>query len=58
VALPILKRHNAPFLMYVPTGGPTRTLQAWWIGLRELIAHMISAHYLFLGTIAFPVRLR
>jgi peptidoglycan/xylan/chitin deacetylase (PgdA/CDA1 family) len=37
VALPILKRHNAPFLMYVPTGGPTRTLQAWWLGLRELI---------------------
>ena len=26
-----------PFLMYVPTGGPTRTLQAWWLGLRELI---------------------
>jgi len=37
VALPILERHNAPFLIYVPTGGPTRTLQAWWLGLRELI---------------------
>ncbi|MBO4227685.1 polysaccharide deacetylase family protein [Bradyrhizobium neotropicale] len=37
VALPILERHNAPFLMYVPTGAPTRTLQAWWLGLRELI---------------------
>jgi peptidoglycan/xylan/chitin deacetylase (PgdA/CDA1 family) len=37
VALPILERHNAPFLMYVPTGSPTRTLQAWWLGLRELI---------------------
>jgi hypothetical protein len=24
-------------LMYVPTGSPTRTLQAWWLGLRELI---------------------
>ncbi|WFU38855.1 polysaccharide deacetylase family protein [Bradyrhizobium sp. CB82] len=36
VALPILERHNAPFLMYVPTGAPTRTLQAWWLGLREL----------------------
>jgi Polysaccharide deacetylase len=23
--------------MYVPTGAPTRTLQAWWLGLRELI---------------------
>jgi peptidoglycan/xylan/chitin deacetylase (PgdA/CDA1 family) len=37
VALPILERHNAPFLVYVPTGAPTRTLQAWWLGLRELI---------------------
>ncbi|WLA67663.1 polysaccharide deacetylase family protein [Bradyrhizobium diazoefficiens] len=37
VALPILERHNAPFLIYVPTGAPTRTLNAWWLGLRELI---------------------
>jgi peptidoglycan/xylan/chitin deacetylase (PgdA/CDA1 family) len=37
VALPILERHNAPFHMYVPTGAPTRALQAWWLGLRELI---------------------
>lgn len=37
VALPILERHNAPFIMYVPTGAPTRTLNAWWLGLRELI---------------------
>lgn len=36
VALPILERHSAPFLMYVPTGAPTRTLQTWWLGLREL----------------------
>jgi peptidoglycan/xylan/chitin deacetylase (PgdA/CDA1 family) len=34
MALPILERHNAPFLIYVPTGGPARTLQAWWLGLR------------------------
>src|SRR5947208_11340637 len=37
VALPILERHDAPFLMYVPTGAPRRTLQAWWLGLRELM---------------------
>ncbi|MBR1155812.1 polysaccharide deacetylase family protein [Bradyrhizobium sp. JYMT SZCCT0428] len=37
VALPILERHNAPFMMYVPTGAPTRTLESWWLGLRELI---------------------
>jgi peptidoglycan/xylan/chitin deacetylase (PgdA/CDA1 family) len=37
VALPILERHDARFLMYVPTCAPTRTFQAWWLGLRELI---------------------
>jgi peptidoglycan/xylan/chitin deacetylase (PgdA/CDA1 family) len=36
VALPILERHNAPFTMYIPTGAPKRTLQSWWLGLREL----------------------
>lgn len=35
-ALPILERHNAPFLIYVPTGAPKRTLQSWWLGLREM----------------------
>ncbi|UGY17341.1 polysaccharide deacetylase family protein [Bradyrhizobium septentrionale] len=35
-ALPILERHNAPFTVYVPTGAVTRTLQPWWLGLREL----------------------
>lgn len=37
VALPILERHNAPFMMYVPTAALTRTLQSWWLGLRELV---------------------
>ncbi len=35
-ALPILERYNAPFTVYVPTGAPKRTLQAWWLGLREM----------------------
>ena len=35
-ALPILERNNAPFTIYVPTGAPTRALQSWWLGLREL----------------------
>lgn len=35
-ALPILERNNAPFMMYVPTGALTRTLQSWWLGLREM----------------------
>ncbi|WP_245322819.1 polysaccharide deacetylase family protein [Bradyrhizobium valentinum] len=37
VALPILERNNAPFMVYVPTAALTRTLQSWWLGLRELI---------------------
>jgi peptidoglycan/xylan/chitin deacetylase (PgdA/CDA1 family) len=36
VALPILERHNAPFMMYVPTGAATRSMQSWWLGLRKL----------------------
>ncbi|WP_063799708.1 polysaccharide deacetylase family protein [Bradyrhizobium jicamae] len=36
VALPILERNNAPFMMYVPTAALTRTMQSWWLGLREL----------------------
>jgi peptidoglycan/xylan/chitin deacetylase (PgdA/CDA1 family) len=36
-ALHILEHYNAPFTMYVPTGALTRTLQAWWLGLRELV---------------------
>jgi peptidoglycan/xylan/chitin deacetylase (PgdA/CDA1 family) len=37
VAFPILERNNAPFMVYVPTAALTRTLQSWWLGLRELI---------------------
>lgn len=35
-ALPILERNNAPFMVYVPTGALTRTMQSWWLGLREI----------------------
>jgi peptidoglycan/xylan/chitin deacetylase (PgdA/CDA1 family) len=35
-ALPILRRAQAPFTMYVPTGAITRELYAWWLGLREI----------------------
>lgn len=35
-ALPILEKHRAPFTIYVPTGAVTRTLNAWWLALREL----------------------
>jgi len=36
VALPILERLFAPFIIYVPTGAPTRSMQSWWLGLRKL----------------------
>jgi peptidoglycan/xylan/chitin deacetylase (PgdA/CDA1 family) len=36
VALPILERIFAPFIIYVPTGAPTRSMQSWWLGLRKL----------------------
>lgn len=36
VALPIMERYNAPFMVYVPTGAPTRSMQTWWLGLRKL----------------------
>jgi peptidoglycan/xylan/chitin deacetylase (PgdA/CDA1 family) len=35
-ALPILERHQAPFIVYVPTDALTRTLQSWWLGMREI----------------------
>ncbi len=35
-ALPILRREQIPFTMYIPTGAITRELFAWWLGLREI----------------------
>jgi peptidoglycan/xylan/chitin deacetylase (PgdA/CDA1 family) len=35
-ALAVLERQQAPFTVYVPAGAPTRELDAWWLGVREL----------------------
>lgn len=35
-ALPVLVRHQAPFIVYVPTASLTRELNSWWLGLRAL----------------------
>jgi peptidoglycan/xylan/chitin deacetylase (PgdA/CDA1 family) len=35
-ALPVLRREQVPFTIYVPTGAITRELFAWWLGLRVL----------------------
>jgi peptidoglycan/xylan/chitin deacetylase (PgdA/CDA1 family) len=37
-ALPVLKAHDAPFAMYVPTSFPDRIGELWWLGLEEVIA--------------------
>jgi peptidoglycan/xylan/chitin deacetylase (PgdA/CDA1 family) len=36
VALPILERNLAPFIVYVPDGAIKRSMQSWWLGLRKL----------------------
>lgn len=37
-AYPILKRHAAPFAVYVPTSFPERTGKLWWLALELVIA--------------------
>lgn len=52
-ALPILRREHAPFTAYVPTGGLTRDLFAWWLGLRELLRLNDKVEIPFLGRTIF-----
>lgn len=47
--LPILRREQAPFTIYIPTGAITRELYAWWLGLRELIRVNCKVDVPFLG---------
>lgn len=35
-ALPCLEKLNAPFCVYVPTQALTRTMDAWWLALRQI----------------------
>ncbi len=37
-AYPILKRHRAPFAIYVPTSFPERLGELWWLTLEAVIA--------------------
>ena len=37
-AYPILKRHDAPFCIYVPTSFPERRGKLWWLALEAVIA--------------------
>lgn len=36
-ALPVMERHEAPFTVYVATGMITGDIDAWWLGLAELV---------------------
>lgn len=36
LALPVMERFGAPATIFVPTGMLTRSINAWWLGLREL----------------------
>ena len=37
-ALPVLKKHNAPFALYIPTSFPDRLGELWWLTLEKVIA--------------------
>jgi len=37
-ALPVLRRHNAPFTLYIPTSFPDRMGELWWLTLERVIA--------------------
>jgi len=37
-ALPVLKKHAAPFAVYIPTSFPDRLGELWWLTLEQVIA--------------------
>jgi peptidoglycan/xylan/chitin deacetylase (PgdA/CDA1 family) len=38
-AYPVLSRHRAPFVLYVPTAFPDGVGEIWWLALEAVIAH-------------------
>jgi peptidoglycan/xylan/chitin deacetylase (PgdA/CDA1 family) len=52
-ALPILRREQVPFTMYIPTGAITRELFAWWLGLREIFRNNEKVEIAALGASFF-----
>ena len=37
-AYPVLKRHDAPFAVYIPTSFPDRLGELWWLALEAVVA--------------------
>lgn len=48
-AYPILKRHDAPFAIYIPTSFPDGLGQIWWVALERIIANNASLTFLMDG---------
>lgn len=38
-AYPILKRHQVPFAIFIPTSFPDRLGELWWLALEAVVAH-------------------
>ena len=53
-ALPIMERFGAPFTVFVTTGMVTRTIDAWWFGLSELIRRRTRVELPGLGRFECP----
>jgi peptidoglycan/xylan/chitin deacetylase (PgdA/CDA1 family) len=43
-ALPILRRQEVPFTIYISSAAITRDLFAWWLGLREIFRNNETVH--------------
>ena len=56
-ALPILKKYDAPFAIYIPTSFPDRAGELWWLTLEAVIARA-QPHRAGDGRRGPPLRLR
>jgi peptidoglycan/xylan/chitin deacetylase (PgdA/CDA1 family) len=52
-ALPILKRHRAPFMNYIAPGFPARAARLWWVELDEAVRRLDRIE---LGALDLPAR--
>ncbi|WP_305987595.1 polysaccharide deacetylase family protein [Roseibium sp. MMSF_3544] len=50
LALPVMERYQAPAVIYVPTEVVTRTINAWWLGLRDAVLKNDQVEFEPLGT--------
>jgi peptidoglycan/xylan/chitin deacetylase (PgdA/CDA1 family) len=48
-AYPILKQHEIPFAIYIPTSFPDRSGELWWLALETVIARNDRVQLLFEG---------